>query len=139
MVTVDYDHEMPYAHDENGERYPRLTLRLASPADPEQAIRTDAYLDSGAGRSLFNGELTPTLGIDLFAGPEFTFQSTTGDRLTARLHSVRIEHDLLGSFDMEVAFSTAHIGRNLLGRDFFSLIQIGFRDRHLVLYVTPQP
>jgi hypothetical protein len=59
MVTVSYDYEFPYGHDPNGRQYPRLTLTLAHPGDPEQAVDLDAYLDSGAERSLFNGSFAP--------------------------------------------------------------------------------
>jgi hypothetical protein len=139
MVTVDYHHEIPYGHDANGKQYPRLTLTLANPGDPGQAVDLDAHLDSGTDRSLFNGVWAPVLGIDLLAGPGMTFLPTAGGVLPARLHPVRIAHALLGSFDMEVAFSTVPIGRNLLGRDFFSLIQVGFRESRLALYVTALP
>lgn len=111
-----------------------------SPADSGRAVDLDAYLDSGAERSLFNGILAPLLGIDdLFGGPEIPFQSTVGAALTARLHPVRLSHPALGLLDLEMAFSTAHINRNLLGRDFFSRAQIGFRESRLALYITAQP
>jgi hypothetical protein len=48
-------------------------------------------------------------------------------------------HPDLGSFTLEVGFSSTDIHRNLLGRDFFNLAQIGFRERFLTLYVTPAP
>jgi hypothetical protein len=139
MVTVNYDYEIAYGHDPNGRQYPRLTLTLAHPGDPEQAVDLDAYLDSGAERSLFNGSFAPVLGIDLLDGHGITFQSVSGHRLAARLHPVRISHPSLGSFDFEVGFSTGAIARNLLGRDFFSRVQIGFRESRLTLYVTALP
>lgn len=139
MVTVDYHHKIPYGYDVNGRHYPRLTLRLANFGDPDQAIDLDAYLDSGAERSLFDGRLAPVVGIDLLAGQVFSLQSTTGHALPARLHTVHIAHALLGSFCIEVAFSAEPIGRNLLGRDFFSLVQVGFRENRLALYVTALP
>ncbi|MDQ3776495.1 MAG: retroviral-like aspartic protease family protein [Pseudomonadota bacterium] len=139
MVTVDYHHEIPYDRDVNGRHYPRLTLRLANLGDPEQAIDLDAYLDSGAERSLFDGTLALALGIDLLAGQVFRLQSTTGHALPARLHTVHIAHALLGSFAIEVAFSAGPIGRNLLGRDFFSRVQVGFRESRRALYVTALP
>jgi hypothetical protein len=115
MVRVEYDHEILYADDPNGRQYPRLTLRLMNPADAERAVDLDAYLDSGAERSLFDGRLAPLLGIeDLFAGQEVTFQSTVGAALAARLHPVRLSHPSLGTFDVQVGFSTGPIGRLLL-------------------------
>jgi hypothetical protein len=38
-----------------------------------------------------------------------------------------------------VGFSSGEIHRNLLGRDFFNLAQIGFRERHLTFFITPSP
>lgn len=139
MVRVEYDHEIPYSHDPNGRQYPRLTVRVANPANEDLAVDVDAYLDSGIERSLFDGRFSRVLGIELLSGREITFQSTAGSSLTARLHSVRLSHPSLGSFGVDVGFSMGPIGRNLLGRDFFALMQIGFRESRLTLYMTAQP
>jgi len=139
MVTVEYHHEIPYGYDGNGKQAPRLTIQLGNRGDGEQVVELDAYLDSGAERSLFDGRFAAVVGLDLLAGEEITFQSTAGAALTARLHPVRLSHASLGSFDLEVGFSTAQIGRNLLGRDFFGLVQIGFREHHSTVYVTTEP
>lgn len=140
MVTVDYAHEFSYSYDEaSGRSYPRLTLRLSNRSDPQQAIDVEAYLDSGAERSLIDGRLAKALAIELLEGPEIVFQSAAGSQIKARLHGVRLSHDLLGTFDMEVGFSTGNVSRNLLGRDFFSRVQIGFRESRLMLYMTTSP
>ena len=139
MVTVEYDHEFPYTHDDYGKLFPRLTLQLSNPSNEEQAVDLDAYLDSGAEMSLFDGSLSEILGLDLLSGEEWSFVSTAGRALTARLHRIRIVHPVLGTFDLNVGFSTAGISRNLLGRDFFARIQIGFREHQSVVYMTAQP
>lgn len=139
MVSVAYDHEFPYPHDTDGARYPRLTLRISNPADTTQSIETDAYLDSGAQRSLLNGWIAQSIGIHPLEGPALTYESTAGNALTATLHTVRLEHSDLGSFELEVGFSSGPIRRNLLGRDFFNLVQVGFRERHLTFFVTATP
>jgi len=89
--------------------------------------------------SLFDGTIGSSLGIDLLNGREKRFQSTNGAVLSSRLHQVRLFHPALGSFDLEVAFSTSPIARNLLGRDFFRRVQIGFRESHATFCVTAQP
>ena len=139
MVTVVYDHEFPYPHDMDGARYPRLTLRGSNPGDPAQAIDFEAYLDSGAQRSLLNGWIASSIGIDPLGGPPLSYEPTAGNALTATLHTIRLEHSELGTFELEVGFSSAPIRRNLLGRDFFNLVQIGFREHQLTLYVTTAP
>ena len=109
LPVVTYEHQFEYAHDPDGERYPRLSCQIAKAAEPEITVDVDAHLDSGAGRSLFSGLIGTALDIDV------------------------------GSFDFELGFSSTDIHRNLLGRDFFNLAQIGFREHHLTFYVTPAP
>ncbi len=138
-LTVSYEHQFDYFHDQRGERFPALQIRIATPGNPEQALDIDAYIDSGAERSLLDGSIGRALGLDLFAGRQIPYVSTIGVRMEGWLHRVRLSHPDLGYFELEVGFSTGTIRRNLLGRDFFNLIQIGFRERHLAFYVTPTP
>ena len=53
--------------------------------------------------------------------------------MEACLHAVRLSHPELGCFDLEIGFSPFPLRRNLLGRDFFNLVQIGFRERQQAL------
>ena len=79
------------------------------------------------------------LGLNLYSGPRKVYGSTAGESIEGRLHKVRLSHPDLGDFDLEIGFSTGVIRRNLLGRDFFNLIQIGFRERYHTYYLTPSP
>ncbi len=139
MLTASYDHEFEYPYDEVGRRAPRLTFRAYAREDAETALDVEAYLDSGAEKSLFNGEIGRTLGIDILAGKRITYQAAIGGHLSATIHPVRLVHDDLGVFHLDVGFTSGEISRNLLGRDFFNLIQIGFRERHLAFYIKPVP
>jgi len=138
MTTVQYSYEVAYTHDPlSGDPFPILPLQVANPHAPEQALDTNAYLDSGAQRSLFDGWIATALGFDLFSGSELRYASVTGISLAARLHTVSLTHPDLGSIALEVGFSTAPISRNLLGRDFFNFFQIGFHERYLTFYMSP--
>lgn len=139
MATVSYEHEISYGYDPNGRRYPRLTLRIENTETASEALDSDAYLDSGPEGSVFDGRLAPLLGLDLLKGPEVVLQSVLGLKVSARLHRIRVKHGALGSFVLEAAFTTVPIGRNLLGRDFFALVQVGFRESRLTLYFAAQP
>lgn len=139
MPVVSYDYELPYSYGPTGDRFPRLTLRIANPSAQGLSVDADAYLDSGAQRSLFDGGIGRAIGIDLLTGSQQEYESTTGSRITGMVHRIHLEHSDLGTFNLEVGFSTVRVTRNLLGRDFFNLIQIGFRERHLALYVTARP
>jgi len=104
------------------------------------AVTTDACLDSGTSQSLFDGELLAGIGVALFNGPERRYSSTvSGSGMTARVHRVRLEHAQLGTFALDVGFSTVPISRNLLGRDFFELVQLGFRESHKSVFIEPNP
>jgi hypothetical protein len=47
-------------------------------------------------------------------------------------------HEVLGERELEVAFSTQEIARNLLGLDFFNLFKIGFEDRANRMLFEPE-
>lgn len=139
MPTIHYPFEINYSYDDDGNLLPRLALAVSKPGDPTRTIDVDAYLDSGAERSLFSAWIGASLDLDLLSGPRIGYESTMGSVLTASIHPVRLSHSDLGDFDLEVGFASINIKRNLLGRDFFNLMQIGFRERHRVIYVLPEP
>lgn len=138
-MTVGYTHQLDYPYGADQRCFPGLLLRIWSPDFPEQALETDAYWDSGAERSLFDGQIGRALGLDLLGGRPIPYRSTAGREVEGRLHQVRFSHPDLGSFQLEIGFSIEPISRNLLGRDFFNLIQVGFRERYLAVYMTPSP
>jgi hypothetical protein len=139
VPTVAYTHEFPYGYSPEGRPFPILPIRLLNPRDLARSVEVAAYLDSGTDRSLFDGTLTHALGMDLPRGKRIAFFSTGGIGIDAFLHRVKISHPDLGEFDLDIGFSSVTLARNLLGRDFFNLVQVGFREHHLVFYVTPEP
>jgi len=138
VPTVTYTYQFPYRQSRAGGPFPILPITIANPRQPARAVDAIAYLDSGAQRSLFDGTLARLIGLDLFGGHRLPFASAAGMSIDALLHAVRLSHPELGTFDLEIGFSSVPLRRNLLGRDFFNLVQIGFRERHLVFYVTPE-
>jgi hypothetical protein len=134
VFNVQYEHEFPYSSEA-----PRLTLQIYAPNSEDKSIETDFYLDSGAEISLFNGELTHVIGVELLSGKRQEYSSTAGQRLEARLHDVVLKHPEMGIFELKVGFATQPIRRNLLGRDFFDKVQIGFREHQLTFYITATP
>lgn len=138
-VTVWYDYEYIYPYDDRGDRCPIIQVQLLNPEDPTRVVEVDAYVDSGAGKSLFDGQIASAIGLQLMDGQLQSYSSTAKHSITARLHQIIISHPALGRFPLEVGFSDREISRNLLGRDFFALIQIGFRERFSTFYVTASP
>ncbi len=131
--TYSYDYrEMPKGF------FPVLQVQL-SVAGGAGAIDVDAYLDTGAQYSLFDGAYLQGLGLNLLAGVARTLQTLTKNPVDSYVHTVRIEHDDLGSFDLPIGFSDVPIARNVLGRDFFDRVQVGFREHHRTFYMISAP
>ena len=138
MVTVEYQHRFNYRQFRS-RNSPVLQVRITRQDIPDLGIDTDAYLDSGAEVSLFNGDLLAALEIDLINNNQKSYGSTIGGSVTGFLHNVQLTLPDVGDFNMEIGFSNGEIRRNLLGRDFFNLVQIGFRESHLEYYLNPRP
>ena len=139
MDTVSYSHRFNYPRDPQGNSFPILQLRILNLSNPTNGLDIDAYLDSGAEYSFLNGWIAHVLGLDLLSGSLRRYGPLVGPAIDGRVHRVRLSHPGLGQFDMDIGFSTVDIRREILGRDFFNLAQIGFRENHLTYYITAAP
>lgn len=72
-------------------------------------------------------------------GREVILGSVGGSSLTVRIHRIEISHPTLGQFTLDAAISTVPIKRDLLARDFFEHIQMGFREFYQTFLITPAP
>jgi hypothetical protein len=138
LFTVIYQHRFNYAAVLQGS-CPVLQLSVRRQDNVEIGIDTDAYLDSSAEASLFNGGLLAALEMELMNGSPKSYGTTFGDTVTGYLHAVRLTVPSVGDFDLQIGFSNGDIRRNLLGRDFFNLVQVGFRERQMEYFLTPTP
>ena len=118
MITVHYGSEFGYTAVGQSSA-PLLALRVTAPASTGLSVDIDAHLDSGAERSLFDGALASMLGLELLAGKAIRFAATAGPAFEARVHRAWLWNESVGGFELELALTTQHIRRNLLGRDFF--------------------
>lgn len=138
MPTVAYPHEFPYRQSPAGGTFPILPITIGTPHQLTRSADVIAYLDSGAQRSLSarwrrRSGWTCSGDVDCHSPPP------RDSSIEAIIHPVRLFHPDLGDFNLEIGFSTIPLRRNLLGRDFFSLVQIGFRERRQVFYVRAEP
>ena len=76
------------------------------------------------------------IGLDLFNGKPFAFELNNGVALHARILPVVISHQQLGRFNFDARFSTEPLRSNILGRDFFDLLQVGFDEHHSEVYLS---
>lgn len=133
MPSVSYGISLDYLRDpEAGNPFPGLWIAVAHP-DRTRELEVQCHLDSGAELSLFDGESARAIGLELQRGVPQIFSSSSGAKLLPRLHTVRLIHADLGERELRIGFSEQRLARNLLGRDFFNLIRIGFRERQSVL------
>ena len=122
-----------------------FTVEIRHPSDPAIAVEQDAFLDSGASRSMFRGEIPAMLGLNLLAGAPWSFETATGETIQARVHPVQLvlpateDQPAPMPMTLNVAFALGNVRRNLLGRDFFDLVQLGFRERGLEFLLLPVP
>lgn len=135
MVTITYDYTFPYRIlPPVWRHFPAIPVRLITNFG---AVDTLAILDSGAERSLFDGAYSQSLGLMLPTGQRISLTGISGT-IYGRLHPVEV--DIEGHrFTCEICFSEHPISRNLLGRDLFDHIQVGFREHYFELYLTPTP
>ena len=106
--------------------------------DKHCELEVQCHLDSGAEVSLFDGQIAHGTGLGLQRGDVQVFSASSGAKLAARLHRVRLPHEDLGEFELRVGFSEQQLARNLLGRDFFSLFHVGFQERRSTLLFSPE-
>jgi hypothetical protein len=139
--TVAYLYSFAYLVDpDSGTTFPGLRISVSALGNSDRIVDTAAQLDCGAEMSLFDGALlVPRLGIDLMAGREIRLGSIGGFTLAARIHRLELSHPDLGRFTLDAAISTVPVPRNLLGRDFFQRIQIGFREFHHTFHIATAP
>ena len=114
---------------------PALVIQLQNPSTGAKTLETHAELDSGAEYSLLDGQLAVDIGLDLFSGQHFAFELANGVSLDARILPVVLSHGELGQFRLQARFSTGPLRRNILGRDFFDLLPVGFDEHHSEVYL----
>lgn len=90
-------------------------------------IEFHAYIDSGAGFSVFHSDHAEILGLKLQSGRKIFFTVGNGERIPAYLHKVPVKFATV-RFLAEIAFAPRlGIGTNLLGlTSFFEKFSICF-------------
>ena len=99
-------------------------------------LDTKAFLDSGAEYSLFNGEFGAALGLNVISGRPRPYKTVNNTVIHGYVHPVRIYIPEVDEFQFLLGFSIEQITTNILGRDFFDLIRIGFDEHEQVFHVS---
>jgi hypothetical protein len=136
LVSVIYQFRLSYLRRANGSLFPGLAVELQNPVTGAKTVEVRAELDSGAEYSLFEGELAVAIGLELFEGEPFAFQLANGGSIDARILPVIVSQEPLGKFGFDARFSTGPLRSNILGRDFFDLLRIGFDEHQSEVYLS---
>lgn len=137
MPVVDYPLTYAYTLLNGGIIAPILPVRLIS-TDGLRHQDTTALVDSGADVSVFHAVFARAISIDIEAGREETATGVSGD-ISIYYHRVQIQVDT-EIYDLEVGFTDdLHTPENLLGRDWFNQIQLGFRENLREFYLRLEP
>jgi len=139
METVGYTHTYPYRFLALDHRFPVLTVRLANPQRLQDAVEVDGILDSGTEISVFPATLAQALGVPPELGRPWRLETASGGVIHARRLWIALTIPDHGFHRIEPAFTWGEMARNLLGRDVFDLLQVGFRERHGTFFLGPNP
>ena len=63
-TAVSYSHRFEYSYDEDGGRSPLLSFRVSNLDNPSLMVDVDLIVDSGAERSLLDGQVGALLGLE---------------------------------------------------------------------------
>ena len=138
MPDVSYRISLDYPRDpRTGDSFPGLWTGVGRPGNKSE-LAVHCHLDSGAELSLFDGQIALGIGLELRRGEVKAYGASSGATFLARLHRIRLSHVELGEHELRVGFSEQPIARNLLGRDFLRLFQIGFWESPSTLLFTPE-
>lgn len=139
MLIVAYAERYPYRYETVDRAYPIFTVMLRNPLDATQAVEADGFLDSGAEISVFGGWVAQAIGLDPTAGRPWRLESALGAAISARRMEVHVQIPGVGRYPLIPAFVLDEMKRNLLGRDIFNMMQLGFQERHQEFLLGPNP
>jgi hypothetical protein len=139
-TSIDYNFEYPYRPmGPDGLHFPVLQVGLENPNDSERQVDTFVYVDSGSRITVLDGEIAQDIGINFTEGEEQQLGSIAGGSIQGWLNNINLHLEGFPPVLLRVAFvdPSFKIRRQLLGRDFFYHVQIGFWEYARLLYLSP--
>jgi predicted aspartyl protease len=139
MISLSFDLEFNYRPldgSENALNKPAIPVTLIG---PNGEVDTLALVDTGAGGCVFRGEFAQIIGItDIFTGIRKPMYGLGGGNITGYFHRIEIRINR-SEFEVNVGFTTDPISYNILGETFLEHVQLGVREYHQKLYLSPIP
>ena len=127
--------KFPYV-EHSGRLLPVIPIELKGKGE---WLEFDAYLDSGAGYSIFHSDVAEIIGIKIEKGKEDYVIVGDGSQIKVFIHKVRIR---LGrtEFEAMIGFSRRlGIGFNVLGqKDIFDRFKICFDRSEKIVELNPK-
>ena len=105
----------------------------------EDWVVFDAYVDSGAGYSIFHADVAAILGVDIEDGTESFVVVGDGSKINVYIHNVEVK---LADKEFRAVIGFSHrlgIGFNVLGQEsFFDIFRICFDRKERILEFYPK-
>ncbi|MEW5768275.1 MAG: hypothetical protein AB1797_11775 [bacterium] len=107
--------------------------------DKEEWVKFHAYVDSGAGYSIFHSDVTEILGLRLEDGRVDYVTVGDGSQIKVYLHQIKIQM-ATEEFEATIGFSrNLGIGFNVIGRlDLFSKFKLCFDEEEKIIEFHPK-
>ena len=132
MPRLEFQWQLPYRYDERGRYGPFIGIGLILDATRHDML---CLLDTGAERSLLDGQHLRAAGLDIFAGQPRRVGGFLGSSVIVYEHSVR-----LAVQDVELAlpvlFSSQPLERAVIGRDVLAELRFGLREHAGEIYLA---
>jgi hypothetical protein len=124
--------QLPYRFDDRGRYGPLVAVGLVMKKARHDML---CVLDTGAERTLLDGQHLRAAGLDMFAGQPRRVSGFLSSSVLVYEHIVRLvvqEVDL----ELPVLFSTQPLERAVIGRDVMAHFWLGLRERAGEIYLS---
>lgn len=115
--------------------YPSLPFVLVNPDDVERRIEYTGHIDTGSTHTSLRRDMAAVLGLDLTHGSHMEVYSG-GRKIDGLLKELRMEHEDLGVFMVDVLVRDAGTESFLLGRDILRDLDVAFKFNEPCFYVS---
>lgn len=132
MPRLDFRWQLPYRYDEHGRFGPLICIGLTTNSNRHDML---CLLDTGAERTLLDGQHLRAAGLDLFPGTRRRVSGVLASSVVVYEH--RVAHAIADlELELAVLSSTQPLNRAVIGRDLLSALRLGLRERAGEIYLS---
>ncbi|MBM3466069.1 MAG: hypothetical protein FJX76_28605 [Armatimonadetes bacterium] len=134
MPSLDFRWQLPYRYDDYGRFGPFVDVGLVMNENRHDFL---CLLDTGAERTLLDGQHLRAVGLDLYEGRPRRVSGFLAYSVVVYEHRVGLAICGL-ELDMPVLFSTQPLDRAVIGRDVMAEFRFGLRERAGEIFLSAE-